>query len=141
MLNKNLFDSPKDCKIASLSLAVRRFKAYDEKRKAYVKQLEKDKQWLEEELAEQRGGRELALITKVKNQSRQLTNMTIALRRRNLADSYTDEQIAQWRADIDAVDTHELIEKLKRENLSLHTTNSELVAKIITLQQNNNTQA
>lgn len=141
MLNKNLFDSPKDYKIASLSLAIRRFKAYDEKRKAYIKQLEKDKQWLEEELAEQRGGRELALITKVKNQSRQLTNMTIALRRRNLADSYTDEQIAQWRADIDAVDTHELIEKLKRENLSLHTTNSELVAKIITLQQNNNTQA
>ena len=37
--NKDLFDDPKDFKIAQLQLCISRFKAYDKKRKTYVETL------------------------------------------------------------------------------------------------------
>lgn len=130
MLNKDLFDSPKDAKIAQLRTTIDAFKRYDEKRKQYVHQLERENQWLQEEL---RLNTPEKLAEKLKNQTRQLAALTTAIERYHLSLKYSEEQIAQWKSEFQAARAHEHIAKLQSERDHLRKENKDLVAQLYNL--------
>ena len=50
MLNKNLFNAPKDHTIAQLRMAIKSFKKYDDGRRQYYSDMLKEHAWMKERL-------------------------------------------------------------------------------------------
>lgn len=131
MLNKQFFTDPKDELIARLRLAISRFKAYDQKRKAYVKNLEKENQWLREELQLAQEGKVSETYKALQKQNHALT---VALQHRAMSDKFTDEQIAQWQTEVNSVNLRKQVATLQQHLKTLRATNTQLIAQLNSLQ-------
>lgn len=130
MLNKQFFTDPKDELIVRLRLAISRFKAYDQKRKEYIKNLEKENKWLYEELQLAQEGKASETYKALQKQNHDLA---VALQHRAMSDKYTDEQIQQWQTEVNYVNLRKQVATLQQHLKTLRATNTQLVTQLNTM--------
>ena len=122
VMNKDLFDDPKDYKIARLKETIEAFKKYDSERKQYYKEVIEENTWLKEELE---------LNKDTEKFRKRLHDLSIAIARKNLElNGITDEQIEKWKSDITYLQFKEENSKLRKEIKELRKTVSDLTTKL-----------
>lgn len=120
MLNEELFDDPKDAEIARLKRCIEDFKKYDKQRSAYyASKLERLK-----ELEDVCKHGDKAKVLKLKEQ---VTHLNDIIRARGIEDKRSGEELAEIIKADNLTDTNK---RLREENIRLHRTISELIAKL-----------
>lgn len=133
IMNKDLFDDPRDAKIAQMRIEIDAFKKYDQRRKDYYKAVIDENKRMRDELNR---GRDIlreddkdALIAKLK---KQIADVNVAMERKGLTmNGVTDEQLANWRDEINVVSSYTNISKLNAEIKRLRKENKDLVHRLI----------
>ena len=97
ILNKDLFDDPRDLEIAKLKFTISKFKEYDQKRKEYYKSVIEENEQLRQELEDRKTSEKDELIkqlrAKVKALNIKLTNYGLSM------DGISEEDIARMREE------------------------------------------
>lgn len=118
ILNKDLFDDPRDLEIAKLRFAISKFKEYDKKRKGYYKSVIEENERMRQELEEKNAG---PVPTRKKDELiKQLRAKVKAL----------NVKLANYGLSVDGVDADE-IARMRDEN--------RLNAEVRRLRETNNT--
>lgn len=131
IINADLFNDRRDYIIAKLRQKTEEFKAYDEKRKAYYRNIVKENEWLKEEL---RLSADTDRIVKLEHTIMSLKGankvLLLKLEEAGLTAEYTKEEIAEWRASVKEKRMEKKWRKALEENKLLRNTISELVCKL-----------
>ena len=131
IINADLFNDRRDYIIAKLRQKIEEFKAYDEKRKAYYRNIVKENEWLKEEL---RLSVDTDRIVKLEHTIMSLKGankvLLLKLEEAGLTAEYTKEEIAEWRASVKEKRMEKKWRKALEENKLLRNTISELVCKL-----------
>ena len=97
ILNKDLFDDPRDLEIAKLKFTISKFKEYDQKRKEYYKSVIEENERMRQELEDRKTSEKDELIkqlrAKVKALNIRLNNYGLSM------DGVTAEDIARMKAE------------------------------------------
>ena len=125
IINADLFDDRRDYSIAKLRQKIEEFKAYDEKRKAYYRNIVKENEWLSADT--DRIVKLEHTITSLKGANKVLL---LKLEEAGLTAEYTKEEIAEWRASVKEKRMEKKWRKALEENKLLRNTISELVCKL-----------
>lgn len=139
--NKDLFDDPKDYKIAQLQLCINRFKAYDEKRKAYIEILNNTIDNLREKLQctenQPKAEPQEPLPVSKKDQTilslrSDNKKLRLLLRHHQLTtDGLTDADFAKMRDDCRLHEWQQQLSTLQREVRDLRESNNRLISQLV----------
>lgn len=128
MLNKKLFDNPKDAEIARLKMAIEKFKEYDKKRKEYyadkMKRLGELESYVHELDTETEIGKLKDTIIKLR---KEVSRLSKEIQVRRIEETRTDEELSN------ILSCHELRQRNKlmsEELVRLRKDKSDLIAKL-----------
>lgn len=148
MLNKNLFNDPKDHTIAQLRMAIKSFKKYDAGRRQYYSDMLKEHTWMKESLDhailldpdEDPNDMERALLNmqqklkdskaKHKEQVKQIDDLTAALTHYRIFSELSQDELKEWKADLELTRHEQKLLKALADNDRLLKANSELAAQL-----------
>lgn len=130
MLNKELFNDPRDAKIARLKMCIERFKEYDKKRKVFyaekMKRLGELESYVEE--IENAPSVDEYLRTKVERQKKEIATLHLKMQAAKIEDRWKEEDLKL------IVDQDRLIRenaRLKNENKRLATEISNVTTELL----------
>ena len=128
ILNKDLFDDPRDLEIAKLKFTISKFKEYDRKRKEYYKSVIEENERMRQELADRKTSEKDELIKKLRAKVKALN---IRLNNYGLSmDGVSAEDIAHMR-DENRMNGWKLqIKHLNAEVRKLKDTNNMLICEL-----------
>lgn len=148
MINRELFNDPKDHTIAQLRMAINRFKKYDNERKAFYQGVLAENEWLKERLErailldpdEEPTNLEQALLNaqakltaavdKHKELNRQISDLTAALTHYHLFSELSPKELAEWKANLELAKHEQQLIKANADNDRLRKANSELACQL-----------
>lgn len=148
MLNKNLFNDPKDHTIAQLRMAIKNFKKYDAGRRQYYSDMLKEHAWMKErldhaillDLDEDPNDMERALLNlqqklkdskaKHKEQTKQINDLTTALTHYRIFSELTPDELREWKSNLELAKHEQKLLKAQADNERLLKANSELAAQL-----------
>lgn len=128
ILNKDLFDDPRDLEIAKLKFTISKFKEYDQKRKEYYKSVIEENERMRQELEDRKTSEKDELIkqlrAKVKALNIKLTNYGLSM------DGISEEDIARMREENRLREWKLQIKHLNAEVRKLKDTNNMLICEL-----------
>ena len=128
ILNKALFDDPRDLEIAKLKFTISKFKEYDQKWKEYYKSVIEENEQLRQELEDRKTSEKDELIkqlrAKVKALNIKLTNHGLSM------DGISEEDIARMREENRLREWKLQIKHLNAEVRKLKDTNNMLICEL-----------
>ncbi len=128
ILNKDLFDDPRDLEIAKLKFTISKFKEYDQKRKEYYKSVIEENERMRQELEDRKTSEKDELIkqlrAKVKALNIKLTNYGLSM------DGISEEDIARMREENRLRGWKLQIKHLNAEVRKLKDTNYMLICEL-----------
>lgn len=147
MLNKNLFNDPKDHTIAQLRMAIKNFKKYDAGRRQYYSDMLKEHAWMKERLdhailldpdedpndmecATQYAAETKHSKAKHKEQTKQINDLTAALTHYRIFSELTPDELKEWKSNLELAKHEQKLLKAQADNERLLKANSELAAQL-----------
>ena len=128
ILNKDLFDDPRDLEIAKLKFTISKFKEYDQKRKEYYKSVIEENERMRQELEDRKTSEKDELIKQlratVKALNIKLTNYGLSM------DGISEEDIARMREENRLRAWKLQIKHLNAEVRKLKDTNNMLICQL-----------
>ena len=128
ILNKDLFDDPRDLEIAKLKFTISKFKEYDQKRKEYYKSVIEENERMRQELEDRKTSKKDELIKQlratVKALNIKLTNYGLSM------DGISEEDIARMREENRLREWKLQIKHLNAEVRKLKDTNNMLICEL-----------
>lgn len=124
ILNKDLFDDPRDLEIAKLKFTISKFKEYDQKRKEYYKSVIEENEQLRQELEDRKTSEKDELIKKLRARVNalniKLTNYGLSMDgvdADEIARMREENRLNAWKLQIKRLNAE--VRRLKDENFTL----------------------
>lgn len=148
MINKKLFNAPKDHTIAQLRMAISKFRKYDSERKQYYKGVLAENAWMKEKLDhailldpdEEPTNTENALLSlqkklaeakeKHKEYKRQIDDLTTIIDHERIFSALSPEEMKMWKADLELAKHEQKLLKAQADADRFRKANSELATQL-----------
>lgn len=148
MINKKLFNDPKDHTIAQLRMAIKKYKAHDRSRNEYYKGVLAENAWMKEKLDhailldpdEDPTNSENALLSmqkklaeakaKHKEYKRQIDDLTTIIDHERIFSSLTPDEKKMWKADLELARHEQKLLKAQSDADRFRKANSELATQL-----------
>lgn len=148
MINKKLFDDPKDHTIAQLRMAIKKYKQHDRTRTEYYKGVLAENAWMKEKLDhailldpdEEPTNTENALLSlqkklteakeKHKEYKRQIDDLTTIIDHERIFSSLTPDEMKMWKSDLELARHEQRLLKAQADADRFRKANSELATQL-----------